>query len=171
MGGFAGNQLIETERGIQKLSKIDPDGLVKALNGKWVDYFYSRKVGESETMVFDLESGNTIECVPDQRILTVHGFAHAKFLRIGEYLAGENVNYKPPKPSEREVREDVDDLYEDLPVKVKEHLCVDKVLRVRKDKLVKDVYSLYVPRWHSFQLNSTIVVSNCDELNVTRLYG
>jgi intein/homing endonuclease len=86
---------------------------------------------------------------------------------MGEYLAGENLEYKPPKPSEREVREDIDDLYEDLPLKVKEHFCIDKVIDIRKDKYVKDIYSLYVPRWHSFQLNSGIVVSNCDELNVT----
>lgn len=167
MGGFGGAQLVETERGIQKMSKLDPEGLVKGLNGKWIRYFHARKVSESETMIFHLKSGKVIECVPDQRILTVHGFAHAKFLRMGEYLAGENLQYKPPKPSEREVREDIDDLYEDLPVKVKEHYCIDKVTDIRKDKYVKDIYSLYVPRWHSFQLNSGVVASNCDELNLT----
>ena len=166
-GGFGGEQLIETERGIQKFSKIDPDGLIKSLNGKWIKYFHSRCIGESETFVFDLESGDTIECVAQQRLLTVHGFAHANTIRDGELLAGENLNYKPPKPSEREIREDIDDLYDDFPYKVKQSLALDRVIRIRKDKYLKRFYSLYVPRWHCFQLNSGVIVSNCNHLNLT----
>ena len=162
--GFAGEQLVETERGIQKISKIDPEGLIKVLNGKWFSYFHKRIVGEDETLVIDLESGKTLECSSAQRIMTVHGFASAGDLRIGEMLAGTNANYKPPKPSEREIREDLDDLYEDLPMAVKESLSVDKVMRVRKDKYVKDLYCLFVPRWHCFQTSSGVIVSNLNSL-------
>jgi len=162
---FAGGQLVETERGPQKISKIDPEGLIKTFNGEWVPYFHARQTGVKETMILYLKSGHTIECTPDHRILTVHGFAAAEDLRIGEMLAGENLDYKPPKPSEREVREDIDDLYEDLPVFVKEGMSIDTVEYKRHTKQEVPVYCLYVPRWHCFQLHGGTVVSNCDALS------
>ena len=175
---FAGGQLVETERGIQKISKIDPSGMVRTYNGKWVEYIHARQTGFSSTLILDLESGGTIECTPDHRILTIHGFAEAKDLRVGEMLSKTNENYKPPKPSEREVREDLDDLLEDLPAFVKESMCGDRVLRIRKSEAVVPVYCLYVPRWHMFEIVTgtrydkkagkyvpTVAhVSNCDSL-------
>ena len=173
---FSGGQLVETERGIQKISKIDPEGLIKTLNGKWVDYFHARQTGVQPILILDLESGGTIECTSNHRILTVHGFAEAGNLREGEMLAGFNPNYKPPKPSEREIREDVDDLYEDFPTFVKEKLCVDRVIRKRVKQEEVAVYCLFVPRWHCFSIvtkpssitggndHSIAIVSNCDAL-------
>jgi intein/homing endonuclease len=112
-----------------------------------------------------LESGRTIECTVDHRILTVHGFAEAGDLREGEMLAGQNLHYKPPKPSEREVREDIDDLYEDLPLFTKKSMCIDRVEYIRSHPNEVPVYCLYVPRWHCFQLFGGVVVSNCDALS------
>jgi len=173
---FAGGQLVETERGIQKISKIDPKGMIRTINGKWVDYIHARSTGMSEIMILDLESGGTIECTRDHRILTVHGFTEAENLRVGEMIPSFNKNYKPPKPSEREIREDIDDLYEDFPVFVKNHLCKDRVLRKRMKKEPVEVYCLFVPRWHCFEIitkppafkgsteYSNAIVSNCDAL-------
>lgn len=169
---FAGEQLIETERGIQKLSKIDASGMVRTYNGKWVSYIHARQTGISDTIVLDLESGGTIECTANHRILTIHGFAEAGSLRIGEMLSKMNPDYKPPKPSEREVREDLDDLLEDLPANVKQKFCGDRVIRIREGSKQIPVYCIYVPRWHMFEITTTnknnvksvAYVSNCDAL-------
>ena len=162
---FAGGQLVETERGVQKFSKIDPEGMIKTFNGEWVEYFHARQTGVKKTMTLYLKSGRTIECTPDHKIMTVHGFSEAQDLRIGEMMAGENRDYKPPKPSEREVREDVDDLYEDLPPLVKEKMAIDVLDYVISHREEVPVYCLYVPRWHCFQLAGGVIVSNCDALS------
>ncbi|OUU23256.1 MAG: hypothetical protein CBB97_13660, partial [Candidatus Endolissoclinum sp. TMED37] len=168
---LTGGTLVETERGLQKLSAIDPEGLIKTYNDKWTEYIYKRQTGISEDVLsIDLESGGTIECTGDHPILTIHGFVEAKELRIGEMLIKPNKDYKPPKPSERSVGEDLNDFIDSLPVFVKNKLCEDRVIRVRKILEPQPVYNLFVPRWHCFQIvtepveKRIAIVHNCDAL-------
>ena len=166
-----GGTLVETERGLQKLSAIDSEGLIKTYNDKWTEYIYKRQTGVSgDILSIDLESGGTIECTGDHPILTIHGFVEAKDLRIGEMLIKANKDYKPPKPSERSVGEDLNDFIDSLPVFVKKSLCEDRVIKVRKIREPQPVYNLFVPRWHCFQIvtepveKRIAIVHNCDAL-------
>lgn len=162
---FVADQKVLTDTGLHFFKDLPPSGKIKTYNDSWVRYIHGGKTGRSAvTIRFRLQSGSWIECTPEHRILTIHGFEAAQELRFGEMLAKPNPNYKPPKPSEREVREDIDDLFDDFSIGTKKAQVFDRIMDIEYRYSEKDVYCLYVSRWHCFQLANGVTVSNCDAL-------
>ena len=168
---FSGDQKVLTKSGSFKFSELPKEGEISVYNGRWAKYICAQKTGNRYCIELILASGKKIICTPEHRILTVHGFAEAQDCRIGEMLSKVNKDYKPPKPSEREVREDLDDFLEDLPFKVKQSMCGNVIVEKKARDFREFVYCLYVPRWHLFQLECGVFVSNCEYLHPVKREG
>ena len=161
---FSASQKVITSKGEVPFGELPKEGKVLTWNNKWVKYIHGGKTGHEQTMTLKLRSGKTITCTLQHQILTVHGWALAEDLRIGEMLIKPNPTYVFPKPSEINARHDIDLLLCDLPYEVKKSFAHDFVVEKWLNKGKEDVFCCYVPRYGCMQLSGGITVSNSDSL-------
>jgi hypothetical protein len=161
---FGGDVKVMTQDGDIAFKDLPSSGKVKTWNNKWVRYIHAGQTGVKPTMSIKLRSGRTIVTTLDHQWLTIHGWALAEDLRIGEMLCKPNPTYSFPKPSEITAKNDMDLLLEDLPYSVKMRMAHDIVVDKWMNTGKEPVYCMYVPRYHNFQLAGGVTVSNCDAL-------
>jgi hypothetical protein len=160
---FSGDTLVETENGIQEISKINKTGLIRSFGGIMAPYHSAQKIGTNQEMVMVVFSDGRFEkCTHDHEFLTVEGWINAIDLKgkklyynqkyknnLNDVIVSQN--QKPNTARQNIARTNADQ-------KSPGGLTVKNIIKIPND----DVYCLTVPDIGCFALASGVIVSNCD---------
>jgi len=163
-------KVLSREQGFVAIQDLHESGHIKDIRNRWVRYGNPRCT-QKDAYVLQLtfaQSNKTkfkIICTPDHQFLTVHGFFPAEELRDGERMCKMLPHYKPPSTSRQmEIRGDIDDLLGELGPSTQQGLTSTYLIDQEVLNEERDVWCLFVPRYHHFQCGSLeypILSSNC----------